>query len=294
MPSIRSDSREGVLIRAYRFYRVGGWLHFLGLVFLGYYFARLASGPRLVLPLLGGAAAMAFAYGINNYFDRTLDSRGSRKNPIAGEAAASGRLLVLAILPAFVSLATCPFLSRAGWISVCVMVLAGALYSVPPVRLKKRRIVGFAMNGLIFSPLFLLGASDGDASGLALLFATAYLTIPIYVVQIFHELSDAEEDRREGCRTLVVTFGAAACRRINYGLLLVFALGGAALAAADVVPGAMVYVSAGYSAAVAGLSVANERFRIMSPHNLRYSARVATIVFGTVFLIVLATSGNAL
>jgi 4-hydroxybenzoate polyprenyltransferase len=269
------------LIAAGRFYRVGGWVHFLGLPLLGSY---LAAG-RLSASLAGSLAVssfyLAFLYGINNVFDRQLDEpAGPAKNPLAGNNRPARVFLPAAIAPGAMAMVLSLFLRPpTGWLT-CGGVLAGAAYSAPPLRLKTRPVVGFLSNGALFGVLFLIAwTADGGGLWAGVGRATPFCLL-ILLIEALHELEDVEPDRRAACATLPVRCGVASTRRVAQGALLAFAASFAFLTVRHFFPRAALISAALYFIAAWAIMSREWRRASSRPRRLRLALRYLTAAFG--------------
>lgn len=179
-----------------RFYRLSNWrgkiscLRPLAYTFLGYALAGrfdLLASFRNAMAILG---ILACSYAVNDFYDFKLKGE---KN-FTASLFKSGRLPLGAIFAlAWLPLILClllPLENPVPPILAGVLLLLTVLYSLPPVRLKKRRIIGFATPPvcaviIFFQAYFLFGRDTLFIR----LFGLVVLFFHLYV-EALHQLAD--------------------------------------------------------------------------------------------------------
>jgi GT2 family glycosyltransferase len=231
-PRLRRRQLPGLALQALRTNQ--WWGHMLGPIVA---FACLQLGWRQILPgegivrvvaLVASAVALAgYGYVVNDTADVVPDRLVGKRNAMARLPAWSRPLVIVAFalvgaIPwLFISLDTPAKVALAG------IYLVPIIYSLPPVRLKERHLLGpiadasnaFALPALFTLALFApLGTTTGPAPLMvvgALLWTYGFGLRAI----IKHQIDDASNDRSSGTTTLVGEIGEAkALRFMTYVL----------------------------------------------------------------------------
>jgi 4-hydroxybenzoate polyprenyltransferase len=180
----------------------------------------------LLRGVLLGALCLAFAYGWNTVKDHHLDE------PAARAAGAGALNRMRAVLVALVALALGLAASANPVVlgAVALSLAGGALYSGGP-RLKAIPIVGTFANTWIFAPIAFFASEGWPPHLRSWLLLTAFATL-LLQNQLIHEAAHLADDRREGIRTTLCTFGPAVGRElvVVFGLAAALALFATALA----------------------------------------------------------------
>ena len=195
------------------FYRIQGWGNKLtswrpiGYTFLGY----LMTGGFRVLPIVFNSLAvlgiLAFSYSLNNYFDWKIQKED---NFLATQVQQKGLAKRLALIYCFLPLLFSPFIflihSRTAIFLFIVVFLLVLFYSLPPVRLKKRRFFGFIASPLGAVLLFLQGYSvlglDFNNTNVVLLAVIIFLfQCYLETVHIIKDFFDEKEVKKVGLET---------------------------------------------------------------------------------------------
>jgi len=210
--------------------------------------------PYYVLPVIATAAAgylsggtdvsflklaiLCFAFALvgmscwsaNEITDTQLDARGSTKYKwglyVSGgtKVLSSGLVSVRAVavctgLLAVAGLAIASALGTGCWCLCFLFLVVGMAYSIQPVRLKDRGILGLAAVAAAYGIIaFAAGwvAGGYEMSGGALMFA-GILSVAFFGFEGIPHLLDHEQDRINGERTIAVYLG---CNRARYVLVL--------------------------------------------------------------------------
>ncbi|SHI51851.1 4-hydroxybenzoate polyprenyltransferase [Desulfatibacillum alkenivorans DSM 16219] len=228
-------------------FRVGGWVHFLGLYLLGAVYA--AGKIPMTAAFYAGfgccCAYLSFTYGYNNLFDRELDAPA--KNPITAGRIPLNQARCLALSAGLAGWVLSWLVSVPAGLLATGMYLASWLYS-GPVQVKRIFIAGSLTNCLIFIPIFTLGmvASGGTANGglfMALVFCPSIL-----IPQLAHEIQDRDSDLKAGVKTVAVKAG----KNKTIGCMRLLALFRALLGWIGFWPG---YLMAGDALLISAISV---------------------------------------
>ncbi|MBI4569482.1 MAG: UbiA prenyltransferase family protein [Planctomycetes bacterium] len=187
-----------------RLLRFREWAPMLGLPLFGWICARggwdLASLARL---MVAGACCVAYfagGYALNECADRA-------RRPGGAPAGVARYGMGFALAAGAVALG---FLSSvaAGWLALLGMV-AGGIYSLPPVRAKGIPVAGAVLNAAGFTLTFLIGAeAAGGVAPSAVAAGAALLLLLFLPAQLVHEWDHREEDRAAGDRTTAQALGA--------------------------------------------------------------------------------------
>ena len=168
------------------------------------------------------AAVGAFANVLNDWTDLDDDRASGKHNRLAGRARALPLLLVLLTGLLGLSAAWLVRPGAAGLLLYGAIVAVFSLYSIAPVRLKRRGLGGIladAAGAHIFPALFAVVAF-AHASGIALTFAWI-LTVGLWAFTsgirgiLWHQLRDYENDKRTGGKTFVCRHGPEAARKLG-------------------------------------------------------------------------------
>lgn len=221
--------------------RAGTWWEFKTPVFLGVaYFAAIVSGLslndlwsdllRMVFALI---PLTSFVCVINDITDLQDDIFAGKPNSIAGRSTAYKVLWVVACLLGGFTAAGLFF-----WNNPVVLALyfanwmAFILYSMPPVRLKKRGAAGVIADATggqllpcLWTAMLVAPYLPWETSVQLCIWAAAFGIRSI----LFHQAGDLEVDRQSGVQTLAVRLGGKRLSALVRGLVFPFEI--AALAA---------------------------------------------------------------
>jgi len=249
--------------------------------------------------LLAIAACATYVSLINDVSDRAEDAAAGKPNRIAGRSARTIAFVVatpIAVGLAFV------FLLRDDLLLVAWYLAAWAsfsLYSLPPFRLKARGILGVladASGAHLFPTLFavvLAGRAANRPVSVGWLLACGVWAFA-YGLRgiIWHQLSDADSDRRVGVRTFVQIRSPQTVAR--FGTFLVFpvevaALGAMLLLLPGAIPAALLGVYALFGIARTMATDVNNIIVAPQPHS-----RVVLSEYYECFLPIAVLSASAL
>lgn len=212
------------------------------------------ASRTLLLTWLACLAANLFVVGLNQLTDVPIDRLNKPTLPLASGALsiAQGRAIVL--LAGLLALALAAIQTPALFIALTLIMLIGAAYSLPPVRLKGRPLLAALSIALARGVIANLGLYLHYAAALGrpgrplpplLVGALAFFFGFGLVIALFKDIPDRAGDRRYGVGTFAVRWGT---RRV-------FALGCGLLAALYLVPAAAVLSRRPGPAAVALVAV---------------------------------------
>jgi 4-hydroxybenzoate polyprenyltransferase len=174
--------------------------------------------------LLVGLLLNATIFGLNNVADAKIDARDpvkqtNRINPIA--------LGQLAQREAMIPLLGCGLLALglAAWLSILpwafLVLTLGALYSLPPVRLKERVGVDLLAHSLVPLSFLLMGMAAAQANHpLRAAVGAAWIGLISAKSDTTNLIRDYESDREHGIGTTAVRLGVRAVWWLRLGLLL--------------------------------------------------------------------------
>lgn len=183
-------------------------------------------GPALQFAILT-SLFLAFTFAINNCFDApsdALDVNKQKNNPIA-----SGKLSKQVALISCILLAGFAVMLAGFWLWTnipClaiygILLLLGAAYSVPPLRLKAVPIADLVSHGLFFGCLLFI---FGSLLLGPLMLPQIVLLVPIFFYSVTLELrnhiDDFEVDATAGVQTTAVWLGKKKSQRLLLVLLI--------------------------------------------------------------------------
>lgn len=167
-----------------------------------------------------------YLYGLNDFFDLDTDIFNDKKeqkeirlNDKSLQQIAK-RLIILCFFLAMPLVLLMPN-QAAAWLIIIFLAL-GAIYSVPPLRLKARPIIDSLSNILYALPgllayIFITNSWPNLITWLALISWTA-------AMHLFSAIPDIASDKRAGLKTSAIIFGEKNSLWICFGLWLIFAL----------------------------------------------------------------------
>jgi 4-hydroxybenzoate polyprenyltransferase len=193
------DFLEGIKI-----FRIKDWLHYLGFTVLGIVFGGLLANIVFILLLLS-ALMLAYAYSLNVAYDKKLKTR-------------------LYLIPLVTSLALFVFLNPMQMLFSVIFLFIVTVYSIPKPHLKSKPVICTLCNAIAFPCLFALGFfGAGSSMSLFIYFYTVLFLLSV-VIQLIHELSDLEEDKRDKIITTAARFGERITGSVIWLCLIITAL----------------------------------------------------------------------
>jgi len=189
-----------------KFYRLGDWVKVLGLVFIPcllykssfFDFFKLISITALLL---------AYGFSINDFFDfKCKDEKNLISEVYIKERyKATFLLLVPIFFLVFSIFLLSTFLSRLFFLLDFFLF---SFYSIPPIRLRDRKILDVIGNSLMFS-LILVFSFFYFTYNIDILFSFFYFTYFIFfmVSELIHEISHYVKDKSSGRTSTVILLG---------------------------------------------------------------------------------------
>jgi 4-hydroxybenzoate polyprenyltransferase len=171
-----------------------------------------------------------YGYLINDLADVELDRRHGKSNVFLSMSKRKAVFIVLAFL-VIGSLFALPFLNRTGFVPLWLLwILAATFYSMPPLRLKERGLIGLTATIAAQQtlPTALIFAAFGELVSWAALVFALYSTARGVSSDVGHQMRDWSQDTSTGTGTFAVRHGYDTVQTI-YAISLEFerlALGG--------------------------------------------------------------------
>ncbi len=202
-------------------------MHFVGLTFIGFMVAyRLNGNTLLDLSILIPAACMVltwqFSTMINDFYDIDTDELVHPNRPLVKEKIDPKTFKQMGVLCALLSLLLSTLFSVELFLVNSVFVLAGAAYSIPPIRLKNR-IFGHICVGYASVTAFLFGVYGTFALKEVDLFLTIETSKVPFFPDIFsfsiliffvfslspliNAVDDFEGDKEAGVKNIYTVYG---------------------------------------------------------------------------------------
>lgn len=154
-------------------------------------------------------AGTAYGYLVNDLADVELDRRAGKSNVFQR----SGRVQIVAVIGTSVALLVIlgwPFVQYPGFVPLWITwFLATTFYSMPPVRLKERGLLGLVTTMVAQQPLpaaMAVAALGGGWSWGTQLFIL-YITLRGICSDVGHQMRDRARDQLAGARTFAVAKG---------------------------------------------------------------------------------------
>ncbi|MFP8888291.1 prenyltransferase [Natrialbaceae archaeon A-CW2] len=186
------------------------WLYLAGPVLVGVAYAaettaELFAPAAIALFAYFLLPANVFLYGINDIYDREIDTENPKKDD--REARYEGQRFVPAVVAtcAVAPLALLPWLPSVTWPWLALFLVLGAGYSAPPLRFKTTPILDSVSNGLYVTPGIAAYAAIAGANPPLVAIAGAWLWA--MGMHTFSAIPDIDPDRRAGIRTTATVLG---------------------------------------------------------------------------------------
>ncbi len=163
----------------------------------------------------------AYGYLINDLADVELDRLAGKPNAFHGMSRTKASQVVVAVFGVMVACGL-PFARRPNFLPLWIVwALVATFYSLPPVRLKERGVLGLVATIAAQQPLpaAMAFAALGHLRTWGALAFIAYITLRGICSDVGHQMRDRERDEAAGATTFAVRLGHAAMTRI-YGLSL--------------------------------------------------------------------------
>jgi chlorophyll synthase len=174
--------------------------------------------------LLVGLLLTATIFGLNNVTDVKIDARDPLKqtrriNPIALGQLTQREAMIPLLGCGLLALAVAAWLSVLPWALLALTI--GALYSVPPVRLKKRAGLDLLAHSLVPLLILLMGMAAAHANHpLRAAVGAAWVCLMSAKSDTTNLIRDYESDREHNIGTTAVRLGIRAVWWLRLGLVL--------------------------------------------------------------------------
>jgi hypothetical protein len=238
----------------------------------------LAQAASLVLVVLIVCAVGNYGYAVNDLFDMEEDRRTGRPNFAMAMGRGRATAMILASALVALALAWAAAGPLGGGLTLAELMLPLA-YSVPPVRIKERKWLGIAADGLAAHvyPAALalltvshLGAARPQAPVIGCVMAWSAAAGLRGILS--HQLNTADRDVQGGLRTVVHDIGRAPLERLVIFALLPVEAAGFIGAAALSPTGPVLWAFGGLYLACEAYRTLDRRFvvRALRPQGQRY------------------------
>lgn len=210
--------------------RAGTWWEFKIPILLGVAYLSACAGqvsfdfiwPKFFLLVAALIPLASYVCVINDITDESDDRRAGKPNTMTGKSSGFKTAWLFACLLAGVFIAWGPRFDSVALILYLANWVFFTLYSVPPVRLKKRGSLGVfadACGGQLLPALWIALLVDPNASA----FFMAALAVWAFAFGLrgilFHQAGDFENDCESGVRTLAVRLGLTRLSRlVRFGI----------------------------------------------------------------------------
>ncbi|SFB87013.1 4-hydroxybenzoate polyprenyltransferase [Halobiforma haloterrestris] len=258
----KSDQRDGLAHRL-RYLLVLSrprfWLYLAGPVLVGVAYAAearadLFAPAAVVLFAYFLLPANVFLYGINDVYDREIDTENPKKEDKEARYRGQGYVPAAVGLCAALPLLFVPVVPAPAWPWIVVFLALGAAYSAPPVRFKTTPLLDSVSNGLYIAPGAAAYAAVAGTQPPALAVVGGWLWA--MGMHTFSAIPDIEPDRAAGIRTTATMLGERRTYAYCGACWLASAL---AFGAIDYRLGAVMVVYPALVAVLAGSSVPVDR-----------------------------------
>jgi 4-hydroxybenzoate polyprenyltransferase len=169
--------------------------------------------PKLVFGIIAVSCLGAFGYAINDIADRDIDRKSAKVRLIASLPV--GQTFVLIGSSVAGGLLACLPLGTGAALLLSAGYAVAAIYSLPPIRLKERRLAGVFAGAIaqrsIPAALLLLLFDPGRFFGSILLLWSTLVGMRWLLV---HQILDERSDRVAGVTTFVTAEGAGRSRKL--------------------------------------------------------------------------------
>lgn len=199
------------------------WQNVAAFFYIG--LARRWFGPDYIRDvgrfLVFSMTLTAYGYLINDLADVELDRRAGKSNAFHGMSRVKAAL-VMAVVSSVMVVCGLPFVRRSDFLPLwIVQTLAATFYSLPPVRLKERGVLGLVATIAAQQPLpaAMAFAALGHLRTWGALAFIAYVTMRGICSDVGHQMRDREQDVAAGARTFATRRGHSVVARI-YGISL--------------------------------------------------------------------------
>ena len=163
------------------------------------------------LTYLKAVAAMAgvslSVYVFNDVMDSDMDKLNPEKKerPIPSGKVTKGEAMSFVLISGLLGLTVSFFINLKTFLFSLAYFVLGVLYSAPPIRLKQRFLLKEpTVGGLLLLSSLIGGSTNGSFSWSALFVGIFLFLYSMAVYPIFEDVTDVEEDKKYGCKTLAM------------------------------------------------------------------------------------------
>ncbi len=179
------------------------WIHFLGILILGYVYNLKSAhffSKQLFSIILIGSLDLFHVYSLNDCFDLYWKTTKSEVTYFKPYIIVSYIILVTNVIFSF-------FFAKYSTIIILLGAIITYIYSAPPLRLKSKPFINTFLNSIGFSILFFIGfpLSKERLTESAIFFI--FFMFIMTPIQLIHELSHFNEDKRKNILTTSVFCG---------------------------------------------------------------------------------------
>ncbi len=176
-----------------------------------------------ILMLLALTLATSASYYINQIYDYESDLLNDKLGFLQKEYISFAEIKTLYYLCAAISIGIAFYLSNLAGFLILALIVLGAIYSAPPLRLKDRPISGLLANAIGYGfivPLTVMPDMTLHNDGLLGWDNPFYFTLTIGAIYLLTTIPDKEGDRKAGKRTLAVILSTPLVKLLALILLI--------------------------------------------------------------------------
>ncbi len=209
----------------------------------------------------------------------------SKKNPLAGKDDPASGFLFAALVPIPGALIFSFFLGLQSLAIMVVLLVMATFYSLESFRLKEVPVLGFLLNGAMFGPLFTIGWINGGGRASESVLPMLFFSLPVLIMEVFHEMEDVDDDLKAGSNTLPTIIGLKGTWMIAVvlpAILMAFAFKLWSLA---IFSSISFYATCIYVLISFGFLLALGKAAFQISHKVRLAMRVVTSVYGLAMVV---------
>lgn len=182
-----------------------------------------------IIPIISGCFALALSNATSNVINQVWDIEEDRANqvkckrPVASGEITEREALSLAFFGMLLLMFLCSFVNITFTLLMCLIMLFVFIYSVPPIRAKKR----LWLNNIVISiPRGLIGVLAsisivGDPFKFEFICMGIIVSLYTFAVNPTKDISDIEGDRKAGIRNLCTVYGIKKAMYISATFLII-------------------------------------------------------------------------
>lgn len=176
-----------------------------------------------ILMLFALTLASSASYYINQIYDYESDKLNNKLGFLQKEYISFIEMKTLFYICAILSIGISFYLSLFAGFLLLVLIVLGAIYSAPPLRLKDRPILGLVANAIGYGfivPLTVMPDMTFHNNGLLGWDTPFYFTLTIAAIYILTTIPDKDGDRKTGKKTLAVILSTPLVKLLALILLI--------------------------------------------------------------------------